>query len=219
MTLDESLLDALLSIKATSDTVKSLLSYFRSAPTTSARGPSNVVEFSFVEQIQDLNLLEVQLEQLRSKLVGLTNLLSSFLDLGSGFAMQVLARESSKENEEMRKLSESMHELTKTSVQDAAAIKVLTTMTLIYLPTTVVSNFFLTSFVGKDLSPQGSGQIIVYSDWWIFAAVSVPLTFVTLYVWWATAYKTYPWWWKNWRLGKSAPPIVQDYGGYNNEKV
>jgi len=123
----------------------------------------------------------------------------------------------------MRKLSESMHELTKKSVQDAAAIKVLTIMTLVYLPMTVVSNFFSTSFVGNDLSPQGSGQIIVYSDWWIFVAVSVPLTFATLYVWWvwmqATAYKTYPWWWKNWRPRKSAPPIIQACGCHYNEKV
>jgi len=60
MTLDEGLIDALLSIKATSDTVKSLLGYFRSATTTSTTSASNsVVEFSFGEQIRDLDLLEV----------------------------------------------------------------------------------------------------------------------------------------------------------------
>ncbi len=56
---------------------------------------------------------------------------SSILDLGNGQSLKLLAEETRKENVTMRKLTEK-------STQDAAAIKVLTIITLIYLPTTVV---------------------------------------------------------------------------------
>jgi hypothetical protein len=71
----------------------------------------------------------------------------------------------------MRQLSERMHDLTQKATQDAAAVKVLTILTLIYLPATVVSNFFSASFV----STNGNQNIVVLSDWWIFVASSVPL--------------------------------------------
>ncbi len=56
---------------------------------------------------------------------------SSILDLGNGQSLKQLAEETRKENVTMRKLTEK-------STQDAAAVKVLTIITLIYLPTTVV---------------------------------------------------------------------------------
>lgn len=97
-----------------------------------------------------------------------------------------------------------MRKLTEKSAQDAAAVKVLTMITLIYLPATVVSvsrschdnppiilrsltlpqNFFSTQFVGQEQGAGGSNKVIVSSNAWLFAAVSVPLTLVTLAVWW-----------------------------------
>jgi uncharacterized membrane protein YwaF len=92
-----------------------------------------------------------------------------------------------------------MHELTKKSTQDAAAVKVLTILTLIYLPATVVSNFFSTSFVDSQTSPGGSSHLVVSNEWWILVAVAVPLTLLTLYIWYVwmriQAYGKYPWWW------------------------
>lgn len=58
--------------------------------------------------------------------------LSDLLDLGSGYALKVLAEESQKENAAMRGLTEK-------ATRDAAAVKVLTVITLIYLPVAVVS--------------------------------------------------------------------------------
>lgn len=57
--------------------------------------------------------------------------LSSLLDLGNDYALKVLAEEARKENVAIRKLTEK-------STRDAAAVKVLTIITLIYLPVTVV---------------------------------------------------------------------------------
>ena len=97
-----------------------------------------------------------------------------------------------------------MRKLTEKSTQDAAAVKVLTMITLIYLPATVVSvsrlspnqppitlrlltlpqNFFSTQFVSQEQGAGGSSKVIVLSNAWLFAAVSVPLTLITLAVWW-----------------------------------
>ena len=58
--------------------------------------------------------------------------LSSLLDLNNGEALRKLAEEARKENQTMRILTEK-------GTRDATAVKVLTIMTLIYLPATVVS--------------------------------------------------------------------------------
>ena len=58
--------------------------------------------------------------------------LSDLLNLGSGSSLQRLAEEARKENIAMRGLTEK-------GTRDAAAVKVLTVITLVYLPATVVS--------------------------------------------------------------------------------
>src|SRR5271167_3789058 len=88
----------------------------------------------------ELHVLVLRLQALQTRLQGVANLVSSFLELNSGFALQQLARESRRENGEMRQLSERMHDLTQKATQDDAAVKVPTILTLIYLPATVVSN-------------------------------------------------------------------------------
>lgn len=161
----------------------------------------------FMEQLKELDTLILRVDPLRARLQGITSLVSSFLEPNNGFALQSLAKDSGRENEEMRKLSERMHALTEKGTQDAAAIKVLTILTLIYLPATVVSNFFSTSFVNLQTSPGMSNHVVVSSDWWIFVAASVPLTLFTLYTWWVwtriKAYNRYPLWWIG-RRGRSA---------------
>jgi hypothetical protein len=52
--------------------------------------------------------------------------------LGNGHSLKALAEEARSENVTMRRLTEK-------ATQDAAAVKVLTIMTLVYLPATVVS--------------------------------------------------------------------------------
>jgi hypothetical protein len=202
MLLDEKMLNAELVIKATTNTVQYLLEFHRSTQKLEVEQRvvnDDFIAFVLLDQLHELDLNSLRVEALRARLQGITNLVSSFLDLNSGFALQGLAKESRKENEEMRHLSERMHELTKKSTQDAAAVKVLTILTLIYLPATVVSNFFSTSFVDSQTSPGGSSHLVVSNEWWILVAVAVPLTLLTLYIWYVwmriQAYGKYPWWW------------------------
>jgi hypothetical protein len=57
---------------------------------------------------------------------------ASLLDLGNGHSLKVLAEQARVENITMR-------ELTEKGFRDGVAIKVLTIVTLVYLPATVVS--------------------------------------------------------------------------------
>ncbi|KAF4626596.1 hypothetical protein G7Y89_g11562 [Cudoniella acicularis] len=66
------------------------------------------------------------------------------------------------------------------STRDAAAVKILTIITLIYLPTTIVANFFSTQFVQKG----DNGQMQVADNVWLLAAISIPLTVLTIVIWW-----------------------------------
>lgn len=199
--LDQKLLNASVVIKSTSNNVRTLRGFHDSV--RKKRGESqNLTNDSFsifLEQLGELDHLLERVEALRSELHGIADLVASFLDLRNGFALQSLAKESAKENEEVRKLNESMHKLAERSTQDSAAVKVLTILTLIYLPATVVSNFFSTSFVNSVSSPTAPAHISVSNDWWIFVAASLPLTLLTLYIWffWTRiqAYGKYPWWW------------------------
>jgi hypothetical protein len=202
MILDDKLQNTATVIKSTIENVKAHLDCHGSVQEGAPKDeepPRPFVIPSFMEQLHELHMLTVRVDALRTRLQGITSLVSSFLELNNGFALQSLAKESRKENEEMRKLSQRMHGLTEKGTQDAAAVKVLTILTLIYLPATVVSNFFSTSFVNLQTSAGKPNHVVVSGDWWIFVAASLPLTLLTLYTWWVwtriKAYNSYPFWW------------------------
>jgi hypothetical protein len=99
----------------------------------------------------------------------------------------------------------------KRSTKDAAAVKILTVITLIYLPFTIVAvrnplavhwiqlmaskNFFSTQFVQTN-----NGQLNVTRNAWLLAAVAVPLTVVTIGLWACWVHFT-----------KVVPPPVSDH--------
>jgi hypothetical protein len=203
MILDNKLQNAAIAISSTMENVKAHLDCHRSIQEGVPKDEESsefLVIPGFMEQLQELNMLAIRVEALKVRLQGIANLVSGFLELKNGFALQSLAKESRMENQEMRKLSERMHALTEKTTQDAVAIKVLTILTLIYLPTTVVSNFFSTSFVNPQTSPGGSNHVVISGDWWILLAAALPLTLLTLYTWRVCthikAYNKYPFWWR-----------------------
>ncbi|GFF79596.1 hypothetical protein IFM53868_02639 [Aspergillus udagawae] len=99
--------------------------------------------------------------------------LSDLLAYEEAAALTQLAYASRIESEEMVKLAAQ-------SARDAAAVKVLTIIGLVYLPTTIVSNFFSTEFV--HLNDKGDLQIS--HQVWILVVVSAPLTVLTVITWW-----------------------------------
>ena len=198
--LEHKLLTARLAVQATKADMQSLKDACWDLGESHARdGPVGELErlaVAFDDSIRDLDLSLLRIDQLQGKLQSITKLVSSFLELRNGFALQELSKESKKESENLRKLNERMHQLAEKNSEDSATVTVLAVLTLIYLPVTVVSNFFSTSFVGTAAS---NNEIFVTQDWWILLATSLPLTIVTLYVWhvWSGIRRTgtYPIWW------------------------
>ncbi|KAL4761094.1 uncharacterized protein BDW70DRAFT_159963 [Aspergillus foveolatus] len=64
------------------------------------------------------------------------------------------------------------------TVQDATAVKLLTLIGLVFLPTTMVENFFSTQFVQTE-----GGSLQISKHVWVMVAVAVPLTAFVFFCW------------------------------------
>ncbi|KKA19654.1 hypothetical protein T310_6373 [Rasamsonia emersonii CBS 393.64] len=144
----------------------------------------------FVNEAQ-MHLSRAQV--LHEKVQSTAKLLSNLLDYEEANALKGLARASHEEGRLMSVLTVSRRSLPEKAkahltrvlqlqgTRDAAAVKILTIISLIYLPTTIVANFFSTVFVHTN----NQGDIQVSAQVWIMAAASIPLTSLTIALWWA----------------------------------
>jgi hypothetical protein len=194
--LERKLSVARLAVQATKADVEFVVEQLGSSPANSStRDLGNhqrlLYKFAMSARVLDMNLL--RFDELQHRLRNLTSLLSDFLNLHGSFALQVLSQESKRENEAMRELNEEMAKLAKKNAEESVTITVLAILTTIYLPFTVVSNFFSTSFVGTG---AGGDKIFVTRDCWILFVISLPLTLLTIYIWRA---------WSNFKINGRLP--------------
>lgn len=150
--------------------------------------PSETVLVDLTEMSREIDALLQQLRSLREKIVSCGHVVSSFCELANGHSLKQLA-------EAARLESIQTTELNVRSQRDAAAIKALTVVALIYLPTTVVlvschctgdpsnkltvtKNFFSTCFTNIE-----QGNVVLFGRWWLFIIVGVPLTILTIAGW------------------------------------
>ncbi|KAH8704763.1 hypothetical protein BGW36DRAFT_456360 [Talaromyces proteolyticus] len=136
----------------------------------------------FDRYVKEIKLRINQASILHRRIQSTMQLLTSFLDYEEANALNILAQESSKD-------SKKMSILTLRNTKDAIAVKILTIIGLVYLPTTIVLNFFSTVFVK---SADGTQDMQVSPDVWILAAVAIPLTGMTIVLWWACLRFTTP---------------------------
>lgn len=130
MLLDDRMGNSLVAIKATQNDLRSLLE--RSIQVGLSREGYDSVAIAIFEKVKELENLILKLEALRTRLGGVANLVTNFLDLSNGYALQQLGKESRLENEHMRILNQRMHVLAEKNTQDAIAMKVLTIVGLMY---------------------------------------------------------------------------------------
>jgi Mg2+ and Co2+ transporter CorA len=69
--------------------------------------------------------------------------------------------------------------------RDSSSMRVLTIITMIYLPCTIVSNFYSTQFVHQTELDGGVTKLGYAQNVWLFFAISIPLTMFTFLVWYA----------------------------------
>ena len=178
----------------------------------------------FAEILRNLNVNLMRLDEIYSRLQSLTGMLSSFLELNSSYALQSLTEESRRESETMRKLNEKMSDMAEKTAEEAVTVTVLAILTMVYLPFTVVSNFFSTSFVGLGTS---SDHIFITQDCWVLFVVSVPLTFLTIYIWRTWTHiklkRRYPIWWPLLCLGQKRHDLKDQpfdtYSSYDCQRL
>ncbi|KAK8243412.1 hypothetical protein HDK90DRAFT_409253 [Phyllosticta capitalensis] len=76
--------------------------------------------------------------------------------------------------------------MAKHAMLESASMSTISIVTMIFLPGTFVATIFGTNFVvGPDRPSSSNTKIFFSSQWWILPAVTVPLTLMTLYCWWA----------------------------------
>ncbi|EKG19678.1 hypothetical protein MPH_03059 [Macrophomina phaseolina MS6] len=128
---------------------------------------------SFLEEIE---LCKERASILRDRVFSSAQLLSDLLRYEDQRALKELTAQSQEENKTMLSLAEK-------STKDAEAMKVLTIIGLVYLPTTFVANFFSTEFVkaGDD------GNLSIAPQTWLLAVIALPLTVLTIVTWWLSS--------------------------------
>ncbi|KAH7403386.1 hypothetical protein BKA64DRAFT_448559 [Cadophora sp. MPI-SDFR-AT-0126] len=112
-------------------------------------------------------------EVLRSRVQGVIKLLSVALNL--------------KNQSTSVDINHNMLLLTKDTVDDSATVRVVTLVTLIYLPASFISSLLGTNLFAFETT-DGSG-FQISRQFWIFIALSVPLTFLTVGSWFYISYK------------------------------
>ncbi|KAJ9300347.1 hypothetical protein DTO271G3_2464 [Paecilomyces variotii] len=127
----------------------------------------------FNSYVREADMYVQRAEFLSEKVRSAAQMLSTLLDYEEAKALKDLGIASQRDGK-------FLSALTLKSALDASAVKVLTVISLVYLPTTVVANFFSTTFVNTN----NDGKMHVSTDTWILAAISVPLTFLTVVLWW-----------------------------------
>lgn len=181
--IEDTVQEVLLALHATQETVTSLLELYytsyRSNATPSDHGNSDQSDIArgMVETLSDIRHFISQAHQLKDKVHSTRRALSSYIESANGISLQNLAKEA-------REDSAKMGILTAKSARDSSAIMVLTVITLIYLPTTAVLNFLSTALISIRTEADGTEKVVVANNWWISVAASVPLTLLTLAVWW-----------------------------------
>lgn len=76
--------------------------------------------------------------------------------------------------------SETNTAIARDTKDDSASMKIIALLTMVFLPATTVSSFFGMAF----FSPGPGGSFETSRMWWLFVAATLPLTLVTLSLWW-----------------------------------
>lgn len=78
-----------------------------------------------------------------------------------------------------------MQTIAEKNSRDSSSMRVLTIITMIYLPCTIVSNFYSTQFVNQIEGYDNSTKLGYVQNAWVFFAISIPLTVFTFLVWYS----------------------------------
>jgi len=124
----------------------------------------------------------LSIELLEKRIRGVLEMLAVALNLKN----QITAAENQATAVE---INQGMLHLTQDTVDDSATVRVVTLVTLIYLPASFIASILgMNLFSFQDQTKPGSG-FQISSEFWVFIALSAPLTLLTVGSWFFISYK------------------------------
>ena len=64
--------------------------------------------------------------------------------------------------------------------EDTSPMRTIAALTIIFLSGTLISSVF-----GMTFFDSADGSVFVLKEWWLYLAITVPLTLITVELWWS----------------------------------
>ncbi|QDS74805.1 hypothetical protein FKW77_002238 [Venturia effusa] len=171
-TLEDKILNLRTMLESSMLTIASLRSRLSSLEDAGKPEEDKVSVLDHLAEASDqTSLYLIKVDVLRKQVKGAATLLSDILTYDNAFNLKVLAQEARKDNMAMIGLSEQ-------AVEDSRAIRIITIITVVFLPATVVSSFFSTQFVRVELD-----DVRLSKAAWIYFVATAILMLLTIAAW------------------------------------
>ncbi|KAF2140220.1 uncharacterized protein K452DRAFT_53018 [Aplosporella prunicola CBS 121167] len=128
-----------------------------------------------------LNGYQDSVSALARRITSLMKLVTDALNLRNQAAAAVSQKIAANNQRIATGISQSVYKLTLDSVDDSAVVRVVTLATLLYLP-----GSFVASLLGMNVFDFDGPRkrLNVTKDFWVYIIVTIPLTMVTVLLWW-----------------------------------
>ncbi|CAO2648501.1 Nn.00g077680.m01.CDS01 [Neocucurbitaria sp. VM-36] len=128
---------------------------------------------------KDLFMLQSRTETLLQLLGNRKNLLNGILQYRSAQASEFLAREAQTSAASMESMTAGMHEIARKTKQETVSMRVITSVTLFFLPATFIATFMSTDI----LKYQDGKQNFQLKGLHMYLSIALPLTLLTFLAW------------------------------------
>ncbi|KAI1414101.1 hypothetical protein F5Y13DRAFT_21800 [Hypoxylon sp. FL1857] len=135
----------------------------------------------------DISVYVQSVATVLKSLHGTLDLLSKIVEFRNAENLRLITAASERSISELRVVTSRIQEENRTSAvmsvkshREAKAVKVLTTVSLAFLPASLIATIFSSSLVQVKQVGSSNTQFAVASQFWIFALASIFLTFITL---------------------------------------
>ncbi|KAF2454562.1 hypothetical protein BDY21DRAFT_352121 [Lineolata rhizophorae] len=169
--LEDMILNLQVMLGSATNTIRSLIDHLADVEETSLNQYDECIKNRFSEILEEANLHYSKARALYDRVQGSSSLLSDLLEYENASSLRAIAEEARRDNVAMRVLTEK-------ATKDSGAIKIITIITVFFLPANLVAAFFSTGFVLVD-----QGHTSVLKESWLFFACTIPLTAITILIW------------------------------------
>lgn len=188
--IEEKLNSTLLVLRSNSDALSQLRDFYSSISIRYLNGQScfkkDVEHFSCIvgNILSDLKMQASRLETLQKLLSDRKILFNAIIEHRNAEANKELARRAQKSQDNMEKMTNQMSDIAEKTQQETVSMRIITLVTLFFLPGTFISTLMSTSIIQFDPDEHGGFKKLYSSEALrFFFKVSAPLMIVTFIAW------------------------------------